>query len=109
MTRFELESNGHVNEEVRARRSGSDAPTRLTDERLQEVINLYLEVTPESPYIRLGFHIVASYDRVARQEGGTRFLQEQHLCAKRVLWTTSLLFIGMCWRPTTNPRQPFRT
>jgi len=79
MSKFELEGNGHVNEEVRARRSGSDAPTRLTDERLQEVIsqvtqdNLYLEETPESPYIRLGFHIAASYDRVARQGGWNSF------------------------------------
>mmetsp|Transcript_24987 Transcript_24987/g.65558 ORF Transcript_24987/g.65558 Transcript_24987/m.65558 type:complete len:414 (-) Transcript_24987:275-1516(-) len=48
---------------------------RLTDARISDIVTqltndkIYMSTTPESPYLRLGFHIAASYDSVQGQGG----------------------------------------
>jgi len=48
---------------------------RLTDARISEIViqltndKVYMSTTPESPWLRLGFHVAASYDRVQGQGG----------------------------------------
>jgi hypothetical protein len=55
--------------------SETSPSTLLTDTRIQEIIaqvtedKLYLSTTPESPFMRLGFHIAASYDSVSGEGG----------------------------------------
>ena len=57
------------------RHLNTTAPRSLSYEDLLEITamikndGLYIAAMPESPYLRIGFHIAASYDRLM-QEGG---------------------------------------
>ena len=77
LVNFAVESTGQVLTPVEC-----SSPERLTTTRLEQLARqlhddrIYLATTPESPFMRLGFHIAATYDSVG-ETGGWNALSHQ--------------------------------